>query len=84
MEDKKNINVVAYWNGIVEISSNDIEILDELSRYLYNTYTGFINHTTFNRAEKSMEYGTKGTTFRRFSLGAWKERLHSIGHTAVH
>lgn len=54
MEEKKVINVVAYWNGLVEISSNDVELLDEMSRYLYNTYTGFIKNTTFNREEKTM------------------------------
>lgn len=54
MEEKKIINVVAYRNGLVEISSNDVDLLDEMSRYLYNTYTRFIDNTTFNRAEKTM------------------------------
>ena len=42
------------WGDSV-ITSNNVEVLDKMSMYLYNTYKDFVYNTKFNRKEVNME-----------------------------
>ena len=41
------------WGDSV-ITSNNVEVLDKMSMYLFKTYKGFVDNTTFNRKEVNM------------------------------
>ena len=42
------------WGESV-ITSDNVEVLDKMSMYLYKTYVGFVDKTTFNRKEVNMK-----------------------------